>query len=46
MTLTIFFLIITIQRREISVEKAFHQEQVEKLYEQIKDRQVMVHHLL
>ncbi|WP_081954545.1 YrzI family small protein [Neobacillus niacini] len=46
MMLNIFYLTITVQRREISAEKAFHQEQVEKLYEQNKEWQVMVHHLL
>lgn len=46
MNLKIFSLTISIQKRELSVEEAFHQEQVEKFYEQNKDRQVMVHHLL
>lgn len=46
MTLIIFFLTITIQKREINVEEAFHQEQVEKLYKQNKDRHVIMHHLL
>lgn len=40
MTLNIFFLSITIKRREISLEEAIHQEQVEKLYEANKDRQI------
>lgn len=46
MTLNIFFLSITIKKREISVEEAIHQEQVEKLYEQNKDRQISVHHFM
>lgn len=46
MTLNIFFLSITIKKREISVEEAIHEQQVEKLYEQNKDRQISVHHIL
>lgn len=46
MTLNIFFLSITIKKREISVEEAIHQEQVEKLYEENKDRQISVHHFM
>lgn len=46
MTLNIFFLSITIKKREISVEEAIHQEQVKKLYEENKDRQISVHHFM
>ncbi|MGX6442834.1 YrzI family small protein [Neobacillus sp. K501] len=46
MTLNIFFLSITIKKREISVEEAIHEQQVEKLYEQNKDRQISVHYIL
>lgn len=46
MTLNIFFLSITIKKREISIEEAIHEQQVEKLYEQNKDRQISVHYIL
>jgi uncharacterized protein (TIGR02413 family) len=46
MTLNIFFLSITIKKREITIEEAIHEQQVEKLYEQNKDRQISVHHIL
>ncbi|MEH7109546.1 MULTISPECIES: YrzI family small protein [Bacillaceae] len=39
MTLNILFLTITIARRQKSLEEALHQEMVEKLYEENKDRQ-------
>ncbi|MEH7082096.1 YrzI family small protein [Neobacillus drentensis] len=39
MTLNIIFFSITIKKRKVSIEEANHQEMVEKLYEQNKDRQ-------
>ncbi|MCM3114915.1 YrzI family small protein [Neobacillus sp. MER 74] len=39
MTLNIIFFSITIKKRKVSTEEAIHQEMVEKLYEQNKDRQ-------
>lgn len=46
MTLNIFFFSITINKREFNLEEAVHDEHVEKLYQQNKDRQVSVHHLM
>jgi uncharacterized protein (TIGR02413 family) len=46
MTLNILFFSITIKRRTLSLEDAIHQEMVEKLYEQNKDRLAMMHHLM
>jgi uncharacterized protein (TIGR02413 family) len=46
MTLNIFFLSITIKKRRISVEEAAHQEMVEKLYEQNKDRHASIQHFM
>lgn len=42
MTLNILFFSITIKKRKISPEEAQHQEMVEKLYEQNKDRQISI----
>ncbi|MBV7505907.1 YrzI family small protein [Bacillus sp. sid0103] len=42
MTLNIIFFSITIKKRKVSTEEAIHQEMVEKLYEQNKDRQASV----
>ncbi|MED3563197.1 MULTISPECIES: YrzI family small protein [Bacillus] len=44
MTLNILFLSITIKKRRISVEEAIHQEMVEKIYQENKDRQIYMHH--
>jgi uncharacterized protein (TIGR02413 family) len=44
MTLNILFFSITIKKREMSLGEAAHQEMVEKLYEQNKDRQISMHH--
>ncbi|MFD0827463.1 YrzI family small protein [Neobacillus sp. M.A.Huq-85] len=44
MTLNILFLSITIKKRRISVEEAMHQEMVERLYEENRDRQISMHH--
>ncbi|TDK61634.1 YrzI family small protein [Bacillus salipaludis] len=44
MTLNILFLSITIKKRRISAEEAMHQEMVEKLYEENRDRQISMHH--
>ncbi|WP_404329356.1 YrzI family small protein [Mesobacillus maritimus] len=38
MTLNILFFTITIKKREISLEEAVHDEVVEKMYEENKDR--------
>jgi uncharacterized protein (TIGR02413 family) len=44
MTLNILFFSITIKKRKVSKEEAIHQEIVEKLYEQNKDRQASMYH--
>ncbi|MDQ0197209.1 YrzI family small protein [Neobacillus ginsengisoli] len=46
MTLNILFFSITIKKRLLSFEEAEHQEMVEKLYEQNKDRQIFIQHFL
>lgn len=46
MTLNIFFISITIKRREITREEALHQEQVKKIYEENKDRQISMHRFM
>ncbi|MEH7307545.1 YrzI family small protein [Neobacillus drentensis] len=42
MTLNMIFFSITFKKRKVSTEEAIHQEMVEKLYEQNKDRQASV----
>jgi uncharacterized protein (TIGR02413 family) len=42
MTLNILFLTITIKKRKISHVEADHQEVVEKLFEEHKDRQLSI----
>ncbi|MFP5113691.1 YrzI family small protein [Bacillaceae bacterium C204] len=44
MTLNIIFFSITIKRRKVSTQEAIHQEMVEKIYEQNKDRQASMYH--
>lgn len=44
MTLHLFSVSVTIKRREISLEQAIRQEQIEKLYELSKDNQAMMHY--
>jgi uncharacterized protein (TIGR02413 family) len=46
MTLNIFFISITLKRREESLQQATRNEMIEKLYEQNKERQMSFHHLL
>ena len=46
MTLNILFFSITIKKRHVTLEEAIHQEQVEKLYEQNKDRQISMQRLM
>jgi uncharacterized protein (TIGR02413 family) len=46
MTLNILFFTIEIKKREKNIEAAVRQEMVEKLYEENKDRQISVHHLM
>lgn len=46
MTLNILFFSITIQKRNVSLEEAVQQEMVEKIYQENKDRQISVHHLI
>ncbi|MEW9049541.1 MAG: YrzI family small protein [Neobacillus sp.] len=46
MTLNIFFLTITINKRKLSIQEIQHQEQVEKLYEANKDRQMSIHRFM
>jgi uncharacterized protein (TIGR02413 family) len=43
MTLNILFLSITIKKRKMSFEEAVHQEQVEKIYNDNKDRQISMY---
>ncbi|MGX6443521.1 YrzI family small protein [Neobacillus sp. K501] len=44
MTLHLFSVSVTIKRREISLEQAIRQEQIEKLYEKSKEHQAMMHY--
>ncbi|WHY76270.1 YrzI family small protein [Neobacillus sp. WH10] len=46
MTLNIFFLTISINKRKISLNEAVHQEMVEKLYEKNKDRQASMYRVM
>ncbi|MDN3015388.1 YrzI family small protein [Paenibacillus sp. BSR1-1] len=46
MTLNIFFLTITINKRKMSIDDAVHQEMVEKLYEKSKDQQISMRHFM
>jgi uncharacterized protein (TIGR02413 family) len=46
MTLNILFISITIKKREMSIEEAVHQEQIEKIYEESKDRQLSVYRIM
>lgn len=46
MTLNILFFTITIKKRKVSFEEAIHQEMVEKLYEQHKDRQISMNRIV
>jgi uncharacterized protein (TIGR02413 family) len=46
MTLNIIFFTITIKKREWNLEEEVHQEMIEKLYEQNKDRQISMYHLM
>jgi uncharacterized protein (TIGR02413 family) len=46
MTLNILFFSITIKKREMSIEEASHQEQIKKIYETTKDRQISVHRIM
>ncbi|MEH7245521.1 YrzI family small protein [Neobacillus niacini] len=46
MTLNIFFVSITFKKRQESLQQATRNEMVEKLYEQHKDRQVSMYHLM
>lgn len=46
MTLNILFFTITIKKRKKSFEEARHQEMVEKLYEQHKDRQISMQRMM
>ncbi|MDN3018620.1 YrzI family small protein [Paenibacillus sp. BSR1-1] len=44
MTLNILFFSITFKKRQVNPHEAVHQEMVEKLYEQNKDRQISMYH--
>jgi uncharacterized protein (TIGR02413 family) len=44
MTLNILFFSITIKRNKMNLQEAAHQEMIEKLYEQNKDRQISMYH--
>ena len=46
MTLNIFFISITFKKRQESLQKATRNEMIEKLYEEHKDRQISVYHLM
>ncbi|MGZ4160772.1 MAG: YrzI family small protein [Neobacillus sp.] len=46
MTLNILFFSITIKRNKMNLEEAARQEMVEMLYEQNKDRQITMYHLM
>ena len=46
MTLNIFFLSITIKKREIDLQSAVNNELAENLYEQNKDRQASMLRML
>ena len=46
MTLNIFFISITFKKRQESLQQATRNEMIEKLYEQNKDRQASVYHLM
>lgn len=46
MTLNILFFSITIRKRKVSFEEAVQQEMVDKLYEQYRDRQMSIHHIM
>ncbi|AZU63428.1 YrzI family small protein [Neobacillus mesonae] len=46
MTLNILFLTITIKKRKVSTKEAAHQEMVEKLYDQHKDRQMSMYRFM
>ncbi|MBS4195307.1 YrzI family small protein [Lederbergia citri] len=43
MTLNIIFFTITIKRRHISVQEALHHQKMEKMYDEIKDRQISMY---
>jgi uncharacterized protein (TIGR02413 family) len=46
MTLNILFFSITLKKRKESLQEASQNEMVEKLYEQHKDRQISMYHLM
>lgn len=46
MTLNILFLSITIKKRKESLQESEQNEMVEKLYEEHKDRQIALYHLM
>lgn len=46
MTLNIFFISITLKKRKESLQQAERNEMIEKLFEQNKERQLSVYHLL
>ncbi|OLS41607.1 YrzI family small protein [Bacillus sp. MRMR6] len=46
MTLNILFFSITIKKRKMNLQEAAQQEMVERLYEQNKDRQISMYHVM
>ncbi|WP_342432394.1 YrzI family small protein [Neobacillus sp. FSL H8-0543] len=46
MTLNILFLSINIKKRKFTLEEALHEERVEELYEENKDRQISIHYFM
>ncbi|MFP7297546.1 YrzI family small protein [Neobacillus niacini] len=46
MTLNILFFSITVKKHKESLQEAIRNEQVDKLYDQHKDRQAAAYHLM
>ncbi|WP_462412296.1 YrzI family small protein [Neobacillus sp. Marseille-QA0830] len=46
MTLNILFFTITIKKHKVTPEEAAHREIVDSLFEEHRDRQISVHHLI
>ncbi|MCR2822448.1 YrzI family small protein [Lederbergia panacisoli] len=43
MTLNIIFFTITIKRRHVTLEEALHNKKIEKMHNEIKDRQISMY---
>ncbi|EKN70821.1 hypothetical protein BABA_03119 [Neobacillus bataviensis LMG 21833] len=46
MTINLIFFTISIKKRKISLEEARHDEMVERLYEQNKEKQISIHRFM